>query len=202
VPIIIDSYSQGSPEWFEAKLGNPGASSISKIITTKGEKSKQAKDYMYQLAGELISGRYEETYQSIHMERGLERELEARVLFEILNNVTVREVAVVYKDEQKKFHVSPDGLIGDNAGIEIKAPMAKTQVKYLLDEKLPTEYFSQVQMSLYVCEREYWWFFSYVPSMSPLTIRVERDEKFISSLANALDSFNAELEKTVEKLKG
>ena len=79
--------------------------------------------------------------------------------------------------------------------------MAKTQVKYLLDEKLPTEYFSQVQMSLYVCEREYWWFFSYVPSMSPLTIRVERDEKFISSLANALDSFNAKLEKTVEKLK-
>jgi putative phage-type endonuclease len=201
MPIIIDSYRQGDPLWFQARLGNPGASSISKIITTKGLPSKQAEELKYQLAGEIIAGKHEETYQSAHMLNGLAREAEARTLFELIEGVSVREVAIVYKDEQKKCHVSPDGLIDDNAGLEIKCPMLKTHVKYLLANKIPTEYFSQIQMSLYVCEAEYWWFMSYCPGLPELTIKVHRDEKFIEKLKKALDEFCMELITVVKKLK-
>ena len=55
--IIVDQFPQLSEEWFNARLGNPGASNFNKIVTTKGEPSKQAQDYMYQLAGELVSNR-------------------------------------------------------------------------------------------------------------------------------------------------
>ncbi len=202
MPIIIDSYRQGEPLWFQSRLGNPGGSSISKIITNKGLPSKQAEELKFQLAGELVSGKHEETYQSIHMQNGLIREAEARTLFELIEGVTVREVAIVYKDERKTCHVSPDGLIDNNAGLEIKCPMLKTHVKYLLANEVPSEYFSQIQMSLYVCEAEYWWFMSYYPGLPELTIRVQRDEKFITLLEKALDDFYLELIMLVRKLKG
>ena len=202
MPIIIDSYSQRDPEWFEARLGSPGGSGISKIITTQGKKSKQADDYIMQLAGEIISGRREETYQSIHMLNGIDRENEARELFEFIHDVEVKQVALVYKDEQKKFHVSPDGLIGNDSGIEIKAPIAKTQIKYLLNNKLPVEYFSQIQMSLYVCERKEWWFMSYYPGLPTFELKVRRNEKFISALAKELDKFIDNLISTIRKIKG
>lgn len=199
--IIIDNFLQGSDLWMKEKAGNPGASDISKIITSKGERSKQRDEYMRQLAGELITGECEETVQSIHMKNGLEREGEARTLFEMIHNVDVRRVALIYKDEQKQYHVSPDGLVGDEAGIEIKCPMMKTQVKYLLDGKLPTDYFSQIQMSLYVSERKYWWFLSYYKKLPPLILRIERDGAFISKLKAELDAFCVELQITVKKLK-
>jgi len=199
--IIIDDIEQGTPEWMALRLGNPGAGNISKIITTKGDPSKQRDDYMRQLAGEIITGQHEDTFQSIHMENGLIREAEARSLFEMIHEVTIRRVALVYKDAQKMFHVSPDGLIGDNAGLEVKCPMMKTQVKYLLENKLPTDYFSQVQMSLYVCECEYWWFMSYFAGLPPLILKIERDEAFISKLKAELEKFVVELALVVRKLR-
>lgn len=202
MPIIIDSYAQGSPGWFQARLGNPGASNASKIITTKGEPSKQATEYMYQLAGELIAGKPEETYQSFNMQKGTEREAEARMVFEMENEIEVRQVALVYKDEKRMFHCSPDGLIGNDSGIEIKCPMLKTHVSYLLAGKLPTDYFGQVQMSLYVTEREHWTFCSYYPDLPMFKIRVERDEKYIKLLSDELDRFCYDLAALVAKLRG
>ena len=206
--IIIDEITQRSPEWFDAILGNLGASGISKIITDKGEPSKQADDYRRQLVGEIITGQRDETFKSIHMEQGIEREDSTRAFFEMLYDVEVRQVGLVYKDEQKKFHCSPDGLVGDNAGFEQKNPMMKTQVKYLESGKLPQEYFSQIQMSLYTCEREYWWFMSRYPLFTPghkplatLILKIGRDDEFIAKLEVVLEAFCYSLSSAVKKLK-
>ena len=201
MPIIIDDIIQGSPEWFSTCCGNVGASNIDKIITTTGARSKQREEFMYQLAGERITGQREETFQSLAMKNGIERESSARQLFEFIYAVEVRQVGIVYKDEWKLCHVSPDGLIGDNAGLEIKNPMMKTAVKYLLNGKLPTEYFCQVQMSLYVTEREKWYFMSNYEGLKPLIVEVYRDDKWISILEKELTDFNTELLQIVEKLK-
>ena len=166
---IIVKGEQRTEEWFRAIAGNPGASGISKIITNFGLPSKSATDYMYQLAGEVLAGKKEETYQSFAMQIGVERENEARQVFSMEKEVEVEQVSLIYKNEGMRYHASPDGLINDNAGLEIKCPMMKTQVKYLVEKDLPAEYFSQVQMSLYVSEREFWYFFSYYPEL-PLFI--------------------------------
>jgi hypothetical protein len=201
MPIIIDSFQQGSEDWFKACCGNPGASNIDKIITTKGERSKQREDFMYQLAGERICGKREETFQSQAMLNGIEREAAARTLFEMINGVECRKVGIVYKDEWKLCHCSPDSLIGENEGLEIKNPMMKTQVKYLLSGKLPIDYFSQIQMSLYVTEREKWHFMSTYEGLQPLIIEVHRDEPFIKKLEGELNQFNEEMLAIVERLK-
>ena len=81
MPIIIEC-EQRSPEWFEAICGNVGASSVDKIITTKGEPSKQRTEYMMTLAAERITGKQEVGYLTQAMVNGIEREKEARMLFE------------------------------------------------------------------------------------------------------------------------
>lgn len=201
MPIIINDIPQGTPEWMDLRLGNPGASNASKILTTRGERSKQAEEYILQLAGELVAGKQEETYKSFHMTNGLDREEEARSVYAMEYEVDIEQVALVYKDDRKMFHASPDGLIGLNSGIEIKCPMLKTHIKYLFDKRLPTDYFSQVQMTLYICEREYWQFLSYYPDLPIFTIKCERDEKYISRLAEELEKFCYELAGKIKELK-
>ncbi|MDP2218509.1 MAG: YqaJ viral recombinase family protein [Methanolobus sp.] len=199
--LIIDSFNQRSEEWYLARAGNPGSSSISKIITNSGEISKQRIDYLYQLAGESITGYCEESFQSQAMLDGIERENTSRSLFTMIYGVEVRQVGIVYKDEWKLYHCSPDGLVGENAILELKNPMLKTHVKYLFDGKLPSDYFGQCQMSLYVTERELCYFMSSYAGLPPLILEIKRDEPFISKLAKALDDFAAELILMVRKLE-
>ena len=199
MPIILEC-AQRSDEWFSAICGNVGASSIDKIITTKGEPSKSRTDYMMTLAAERITGKGEVGFTSIAMLNGIEREAEARTLFEMARGVEIRQVGLVYKDENKLCHCSPDGLIGDNSGFEVKNPMSKTHVKYLLDGKLPSAYFCQVQFSLYVTERSSWWFCSHYPGIKPFMVEVYRDEKWISKMEIELTLFNDQLEDMVRQL--
>ncbi len=200
MPIIIDC-EQRSDIWFAAICGNVGASNIDKIITTKGEPSKSRTDYMMSLAAERITGKGEGGFTTQSMLNGIEREAEARLLFEMSQDIDVKQVGLVYKDETKMAHCSPDGLIGDCSGVEIKSPMSKTQIKYLLNHKLPIEYFCQVQFSLYVTERESWFFFSYYPGLRPFMEIVYRDEKWIEKCEKELNQFNEELLEMVERIR-
>jgi len=199
--IVEDSFSQRDPEWYEAKAGVPSAGSADKIITTKGAPSKQAQDYMYQLAGEKIIGRIEETYTSFAMQTGIDRENEARGLYELISGEKVRQVALVYKDASKSVSCSPDGLL-ESSGLEIKCPMLKTHVKYLIDGKLPTTYTQQLQFSMWVYGFDTWQFMSYYPGIEPLIITIKRDNEFISKLEVEMIKFLRELNRVYAKLKG
>ncbi|MEA3436553.1 MAG: YqaJ viral recombinase family protein [Thermodesulfobacteriota bacterium] len=198
--IIKDDIIQGSPEWFIEHAGKPGASSFNKIVTTKGEPSKQSDDYALQLAGEYILGTVEQGYASFAMQQGLDRENEARQLYEIIHDAEIRQVGMVYKDERQDRLCSPDGLM-NSRGLEIKCPVLKTHIKYLLDKKLPTDYFCQVQGSLYITGFETWDFMSYYPGLDPFLITVERNEPFIEKLDKALDKFCMKIAMTVRRLK-
>jgi len=196
--VILDC-EQYSEEWFKARAGIPTASNFDKIVTTKGEPSKSAKNYLYQLAGEMITGVKTETYQNAIMQRGLEMEAEAKDLFRFALG-EVKEVGLIYPDEQKKCACSPDGLLED-AGLEIKCPLIHTQVSYLLSNKLPTDYIQQVQGSMLVTGFKKWFFMSYYPGLPPLILEIHRDDAFIEKLKTELDSFVFELVQITHQLK-
>jgi len=200
--MIIDTCEQLSEEWFTMHAGVPGAASMGKIITPTGKPSTQAKTYLYKLAGEAVLGRKEEGFSSEAMQRGVTLEAEARKYYEMINDCEVEQVGFCFKDERRIVGCSPDGLVGDNGGLEIKCPNLSTHVGYLLNEKLPTIYIPQVQGSLWVTDRAWWDFLSYYPGMRPLLIRVERDEAYITKLEMAVTKFLLELQKITKKLKG
>jgi hypothetical protein len=118
----------------------------------------------------------------------------------MIHECEIKQVGLIYKDNTRSCHCSPDGLIGNSEGFEVKNPLSKTHVKYLLSGKLPTEYFCQVQFSLYVSEREVWWFMSHYPGLKPLMVKVERDEKWIEKCGKELNAFNQELSEMVVRL--
>lgn len=197
--IPIYDIEQGTEAWLTEKAGKPSASGFDRIITTKGEPSKSRTDYIYELAAERIIGRPADGYTNAAMARGIELEPEGRALFEFLTGQELKQVGLVYRDESRRVLCSPDGLL-PTAGFEMKAPMAKTHARYLLDGRLPTDYWQQVHGSMWVCGFESWWFLSHYPGLPPLLIECRRDEKWISKLAVLMDEFLDELDDVHRKL--
>lgn len=199
--MIVLDVEQGSAEWFRARAGIPTASEFSNILTPTGKIPTNSKvdNYRHKLLAEWLVGGEVESYQSQWMSRGQELEGSAREMYCFARDVKVDVVGFVTNDAGT-YGCSPDGLIGDSRGLEIKCPAPHTHVSYLLKGKLPTEYIPQIQGSLMVTGRESWDFMSYHPQMAPLILTVERDEKYISDLAEALDRFLEVLEQSKTKL--
>jgi hypothetical protein len=196
--MITSMFTQGSSEWKKLRLGIPTASSFDEILTSKGEPSKQARDYMYRLAGERVSGQGEEGYTNAAMQRGIDLEPEAIQAYELIKEVKVERVGFCY--EENKWGCSPDGLVGDDGMIQIKCPSMAVHVSYLIDNKLPTKYFQQVQGEMFVTGRKWSDFISYFGGLKILIVRVYRDEIFISKLKENLETFCENLEKTIKEI--
>ena len=189
---------QGSEEWLKARLGVPSASNFSKLITMKGAVSTQAKAYIDALVAEAITG--ESTYVKVTdaMQRGTELEPYARDRYVYETGNSVEEVGFCLHDEYQAG-ASPDGLVGDDGGLEIKCPLGGTMVSYLRGGRLPSKYYQQVQGCLYITGRKWWDFMAYHPDMKTLIVRVERDEAFIACLDDTLRKAVEEIDKLVKE---
>jgi putative phage-type endonuclease len=196
----ILEFEQQSPEWFAFRCGRPSSSNFSKIVTTKGERSKSAKEYLYKLAGEKVTGEKEQGHTSEAMQYGIDTEDEARAVYELISGLEVLEVGTC-TDDNERYCSSPDGMIGEDGLLEIKCPKPNTHVKYLLDDKLPTTYFQQVQGQLWVTGRDWCDFFSYCKGMKPFIVRVFPDKDFHEKLETELNKFCDELDEIVKQIK-
>lgn len=197
--IVLDC-EQGTRKWKDAHIGIPTSSIFSQIATTKGVASDSQNKLLWKLVEEKFTGIKEDTYASADMRRGTKLEPEARIFFQMITGLDVTQVGMCFADEKKKYGCSPDGLPGEDEGLEIKCPSLKVHMEYLEAKKLPTAYFSQVQGSLYITGRERWHFFSYFPGIKPFHIVVERDEIWIAKFSKILASFIEELEATYKLL--
>ena len=200
--LVITDIVQGTDQWFAEKLGKPSASKMDRIITPKGQPSKQREGYLWELVAERISGNVTSTYQSQAMLDGIEKEASSRQLYELIYDVEVEQVGMIYQDEQKRFLASPDGIINREYGLELKNPLPKTQVGYLLSGKVPNEYTVQIQASLLISGFSRWAFMSVVDGLPALIIDVQRDWDFTAKLSVALNDFCSELDELEAKLRG
>lgn len=192
---------QGGDEWHLARLGKPTASRFSEIITpVDGKKSKSYKKYIDELLGEKLAGEKDPFFKSGWMERGNELEAQARDTYSFLRDVEVTTTGIIFNDDLT-IGASPDGLIGDNGGIEIKCVKSSTMIEYMTEDILPLTYKPQVMGNLWISEREYWDFIAYHPTMTMFIHRVYRDEEFIKKMATYLNEFLDEFNNKYEILK-
>ncbi len=196
----IITCEQGTPEWLQARLGVPSASSFSKLVTTTGKPSAQAEAYINQLVAERISGDPTIFHVTEPMTRGIDLEPEARLRYELESGSLVNQVGFLMHDTIQAG-ASPDGLVGENGGLELKCPSPATHVEYLRDGNLPTKYLQQVQGCLWVSGRDWWDFMSFHPKMEPLIVRVFRDEEFIKALECAVINALEQIEILTTKLR-
>lgn len=204
---IITDIEQGSEEWLAMRLGWITASRFSDVISNGrgGAPSKTRKSYIYQLAAEALTNQQQESYSNEYMDWGTKTEPQARAMYEFDSGNTVQEVTFIKWRDSHKIGISPDGLIGDDGGLEIKCPKTTTQIDTFLSGKMPSYHKAQVQGSLWVTGRKWWDFVSFDPRIdgkaSYFCVRVERDEKYILELEEKCLSFEQELIETIKKLK-
>lgn len=187
---------QGSDAWFRCRLGLPSASKFSTVMA-KGEGKTRSK-YMRTLAGEIITGEPAEQFSNAHTERGNAMEDEARETYAFINGVEPTRVGFIRNGNKG---ASPDSLIGENGGLEIKTAIPDIQIDRLERGVLPSEHKAQVQGNIWLAEREYWDFVSYWPRLPMFQIRVYRDEAYIANLSSEIDQFNEELAELVDRIR-
>ena len=183
--------TQGTPAWMAARLGRATCSRFSDIMTAKTRQpSQSARPYMHELLAEWILGQPLDWGTTDWTNRGTDLEKEARAFYELQTDTEVRQVGFLLRDDGL-VGGSPDGLVGDAGGLEIKCYGAKHHVACLLGEEVAT--MTQVQGNLWISDREWWDVLAYNPAMPHLLTRVHRDEAYIADLSDAVDAFVSDL---------
>lgn len=185
---VYRDLQQGSPEWAALRAGMPTASSFDKILTPTGKRSEQAQGYMRHLIAERLMGIPLDAPKTSWMERGNEMEGEAICYYEFARDVAIERVGFITND-RGTYGCSPDGLVGDDGLAEFKCPSPAVHVNYMLDKGPDKAYRVQLQGQLFVAQRDWVEICSYHPALPSVIVRVDRDEKYITLLAEALDEF-------------
>jgi hypothetical protein len=175
--VIVHDCKQYSRQWWDVRRGVPTSSEASRIITPKtAELSGQVDAYACDLIAEKYDAYYgqHEDYVSSAMKNGTLKEPESRRFYEFQRDLEVKEVGFITTDDGR-FGCSPDSLVGESGGLELKNPTVSTHVKYLIDGGLPAQYRPQVHWCLVVSGREWWDFCSYSAGLPPVLVRVVPD---------------------------
>lgn len=192
---------QGSGEWLAARSKILTASNFGKVLTpAKLEHSEQSGGLALVIAAARVYDVYEDTVSTYDTERGLELEDEAREAYAFLSGSKVKQVGLCMTDDEL-FGASPDGLIGEDGGLEIKCPSLAVHLSYLIGGCVPAKYRLQVQGALWVTGRAWWDFFSYYPGLPPLLVRVEPDPVVFAAFDEALPKFEHSVRVAVKALE-
>jgi putative phage-type endonuclease len=197
---------QRTEEWFEARMGCVTASRTADVMAkTKSGYAASRANYMAELICERLTGERQGGFSSAAMQWGTETEPQARMAYEIITGATVVETGFVLHPEISGFGASPDGLIGDGGLIEIKCPNTATHIDTLLADKVPTKYIIQMHVQMLCTGRAWCDFVSFDPRL-PIDLhmfikRVERDNKLAEEIVTEVQSFLADMEAKIAKLK-
>jgi len=190
----------GSPEWLHARLGLPTASCFEKVLTPKTLKpSAQSVGYMNHLLAEWALGIPLQSDGTDFMERGIQLEGEAVRLYEMERDVDTQAGGFCTTDDGR-IGCSPDRLVGEDGGLEIKSPAPHTHIRYLLGSPVD-DYLLQVQGSLWVTKRKWWDVMSYHPDMPAKYVRVLPYPVIHEALDSALQGFLAQMDAAKDQLR-
>jgi hypothetical protein len=201
---IIDC-PQGSPEWLAARCGVASASRFGAVMATiKTGEAAERRNYKTDLIVERLTGRPLDGFQTAAMKQGIEREPFARMAYEAHTGHIVQEVGFC-RLEDIEAGASPDGLIVEDGGLEIKCPERSAHLRYLQQEAEPPEYTWQIQGGMWVTGRQWWDFASYNPDfperLQLIVRRIKRDEAAIKKLEAEVRRFLAEVDAEVLRLQ-
>ena len=204
--IIVDDIEQGSERWVSDRLGKVTGSKVSAVMS-KGRgsaPSKTAETYLFELIAERLTGEPKPFFINDAMKHGTETEPQCRAMYELKNDVEVREIA--YFQEGDYLLGSPDGLVGDDGLCEYKCPDTTTQLKRALTDDYAADYKPQIQFLLWISGRKWCDFVSFDPRLNCdagyLQQRVKRDEPYIEEMKTKIAAFVANMNEILTKLEG
>lgn len=196
---------QRTDEWFAQRLGKVTASRVADVIAkTKTGYSSSRENYMADLIVERLTGQKASSFSNAAMEWGVEQEPHARAAYSAATGELVEEVGFIDHPSVLMSGASPDGVVGEGL-VEFKCPATATHLEYLLANKPPGKYVTQMQWQMAVTGAKWCDFCSYDPRLPKhlqmLVVRVARDDKVIAELEAEVKKFLAELDEKLKQLE-
>jgi len=197
---------QGSDEWKQLRLGKVTASRVADVMAKiKSGEAAGRSDYRTDLVIERLTNKPSDSFTNAAMAWGTEQEPLARIKYETVFNLFVEEVPFINHPTIEWFGASPDGLVGSEGLLEIKAPNSKTHIKYLNDGKPPSKYIPQMMAQMACTGRKWCDFVSFDPRMPEgldfFVVRLERDEEYIKAMEAEVQQFLNEVEAELSQLR-
>lgn len=198
---------QGSTEWLAARAGKFTASRFADLMaTTKSGPSASRQNLIVAVALERLTGEPEQTFQNDAMKRGTELEPLARGAYEAKTGELVELAAFVTDPGWPSVGISPDGLLGEDGLVEFKCPASQAKhLAALRDGAHAREYRWQVQGQMWITRRQWCDVVSFDPrfpdGLQLAITRVERDEKAIEQLKQAVTAADAEVAAIIQDMK-
>jgi hypothetical protein len=203
---------QGSEEWRQARCGSIGASDAPRVVRRikSGDYSADRDSLMAEKVLERLTNTPFEQFKTAAMLRGIEREPEARLLYEMVRGAELEQVGLVPHPFIKGSHASPDGYVLEPGGtalaglIEIKCPEPAAHLDTLLTEMISNDYTVQMTWQLACTGMPWCDYVSYNPDFPPhmqlWVKRIHRDAALTGELEREIKTFIRELEAKVDKL--
>jgi hypothetical protein len=195
----IHHCEQNSEEWHELRLGRLTASKASSLLVKGKDNGIGAgmKSYIYKKAAERITGQAIEMSTNAAMQRGHDLEPIAREVYQEETYNTVDQVGFISLNQYIGF--SPDGLVDQDGGVEIKCPMQDEYMKMLDNPTdIPKDHFAQMQFGMWVSGRSWWDYVRYHPLFGEKKLmihRVLRDESMMRIFEQKAAVFASEMER-------
>ena len=198
--------AQGGAAWLRARCGIPTASRLGDIVTPGWAPAKNAarQRYLAELVTERLTGQTQQHFVTAAMQRGTDAEPRARAWYELTRGVAVEQVGLVLtRQAWGVFGGSPDGLIADDGGLEIKCPLPANLVTACLADDPPSEYLAQCHAYMWLTERAWWDLVLWGPERGlPARVwRLERDAGIADKITLALEAFCADVDEAEAKLR-
>lgn len=192
---------QGSPEWVKARLGIVTASEMDALVSPIGKirSGQGVETYLCRKICEKLFGTPVGGGGSFATEQGSILELEARPWYSFDLNIDVQTPGFCLSDDGR-VGCSPDGLVGDDGGLEIKCFQPEHSLAVLMKNEVPDEYVIQIQTSLFVTKRKWWDFLSYSRQFPAVVIRVQPNPTIQESIARATKAFNERFDEMLAKI--
>jgi predicted phage-related endonuclease len=197
---------QRSAEWIAARCGKVGCSRLADVLaTTKSGEAATRRNYTAELICERLTGLPTETITTTAMQWGIDTEPLARQAYEHASFYNVVEDFGREHPSIPGFRGSPDGLVGDDGGVEIKCPKTATHLDTILGGTIKRDYILQMAGYVSIYDRKWWDYVSYDPRLPPkyalFIKRFTRDELPVSEVEEGVKTFLAELNEKMKRLE-
>jgi hypothetical protein len=210
---------QRSQEWFDARAGRNTATMMSVVVLERerGEfKSgprkgmvrpppKAIADYAHQLAAERLTQKPRKQIKAYALDWGREVEPAAVAAYQAETGYIVTPCGFIPHTAYVFIGASPDFLVGDDGGGEVKSPESSEVHLETLLTGLPAEHIEQIQGGLWVTHRKWWDFISFHPDFPPhlrlYVQRVPRDDAYIARLEAACLEMEADVQSILSTIQ-
>lgn len=184
------------------------ASRVSDVMAKgrSGAPSLTRAAYMAELIAEALTGQPANAFKgNADTERGIQLEPEARLAYELATGDSVRQVGLVLHPTLERVAASPDGLVGEAGGLEIKCPKPHVHLEYLLTGQPPSTYQPQMGMQILCAGLEWVDFVSYCPTfpedMRLFIIRFTPKPDYLREIEVEVVKFLGEMDAKLAQIK-